>query len=77
MLAQNLNVPRLIIEIDAKVVIDLLSSMCESNLSTHPYYDLFYDYRSLIQIFDKTLLQHTNREGNITANLLAKTETDL
>ena len=52
MLAQNLNVRRLIIEIDAKVVIDFLYLVCDSTFNTHPYYALIYDCRSLIQIFE-------------------------
>ncbi len=55
-LSQNLNIWRLIIEINAKVVIDLLSSMCESVLSMHTYYALICDCRSLIQTFEETLL---------------------
>jgi ribonuclease HI len=76
-LAQNLNVQKLIVEMDAKVVIDMLSAVCISNLSNHPYSALIFDCRSMIQNFEEIVLQHTYREGNSTADLLAKAGTDI
>ena len=41
------------------------------------YYALITDCRSLIQDFEEAHLQHTFREGNATADLLAKAEKNL
>lgn len=71
-LAQELNIKRLIIELDAKAVLDLVQTTNLTSLSHHPYGTLISDCRSLIQEFEETSLQHTYREGNATADLLAK-----
>uniref|UniRef100_A0A2N9IHI9 Reverse transcriptase domain-containing protein n=1 Tax=Fagus sylvatica TaxID=28930 RepID=A0A2N9IHI9_FAGSY len=71
-LAQELNIKRLIIELDAKAILDLVQTANLTSLSYHPYGALISDCRSLIQAFEETRLQHTYREGNATADLLAK-----
>ena len=58
-------------------MLDLVQPANLTSLSHHPYGALIIDCRSLIQEFEETSLQHTFREGNATADLLAKAGTSL
>lgn len=71
-LAHQQNIKKIIIELDAKAVLDLVQPANSTSLSHHPYGALIADCRSLIQEFDEANLQHMFREGNATADLLAK-----
>ncbi len=76
-LAHQQKIKRIIIELDAKVVIDLVQPANSIPLPHHPYGALIADCRSLILEFDEANIQHTFREGNATANLLAKARNSL
>jgi hypothetical protein len=71
-LAHQLNIKKIIIELDAKAVLDLVHLANFTSISHHPYGALITDCRSLIQDFEEANLQHTFREGNAIADLLAK-----
>jgi ribonuclease HI len=71
-LAHQIHIKKIIIELDAKAVLDLVHPAIFTSISHHPYGALISDCRSLIQNFEEAHLQHTFREGNATADLLAK-----
>jgi ribonuclease HI len=71
-LAKQYNIQKLIIELDAKVVLDLLMSDNNTSLCYHPLSALISDCRSLIHSFEEARLLHTYREGNFCADLLVK-----
>ena len=72
MLARWLDVSKIVIEIDVKSIVDLLNCEGDHGFQFHPCSVIFSDYRTLIQLFEVTLFQHTHREGNYCADLLAK-----
>ena len=76
-LAHQLNIKKIIIELDAKAVLELVHPAKFTSLSHHPYGALITDRRSFIQDFEEASLQHTFQEGNATADLLAKAGTSL
>ena len=70
-LAKNLNIKKLHIELDAKVVIDFI--IAQNNImADHPCNALISDCRLLIQTFEEMLVCHTYRKGNHCVDLLAK-----
>ena len=71
-LARDLNISKLIVEIDAKAIVDLINPMNVINMTSHPYSALINDCRYLIQAFEEARLQHVHRESNFSADLLAK-----
>ena len=71
-LTHQFNIKKIIIELDAKAVLELVHPAKFTSLSHHPYGALITDCRSFIQDFEEVNLQHTFREGNATADLLAK-----
>ena len=72
LLAQKHNIQNIIIELDAKAVIDLLSLDNHIDICSHPLSALITDCRSLIHSFEEAGLLHTHREGNFCADILAK-----
>ncbi len=72
LLARDLNISKLIVEIDAKAIVDLINPMNVINTTSHPYSALINDCRYLIQAFEEARLQHAHRESNFCADLLAK-----
>ncbi len=72
LLACELKICKLIVEIDAKSVVDLLKSESLGNTDSNPYSVLINDYRYLILSFKAASLHHTHRESNFCADLLAK-----
>lgn len=73
MLTRRLDVSKIVIEIDVKFIMDLFNCEGDHGFQFHPCSVIFSDYRSLIQLFEVALFQHTHREGNYCADLLAKT----
>ena len=71
LLARDLKICKLIVEIDAKSVVDLLKSESIGNIDSHPYSDLINDYRYLILSFDATSLHDAPQESNFCTDLLA------
>ena len=71
-LGKNLNIKKLHVELDAKVVTDIITTQNESSFSTHLCNPLIFDCRLLIQTFEEVLVCQTYSEGNHYADLLAK-----
>ena len=71
-LAKNLNIKNLLIEIDAKAVTDIINSQNDTSFVTHPYSNLILECRSLLWCFEDARISHTHREGNYCADILAK-----
>ncbi len=71
-LAKPYNIQKLIIELDAKAMLDLLMSDNNTFLCYHPLSALINDCRSLIHSFEEARLLHTYCEGNFCADLLAR-----
>ena len=67
-MALNLNIDKLIINVDASEVINLLSKPCNTNRLTQP---IVTDCRSMLQAFQEYRMQHCYRETNRVADLLA------
>ena len=76
-LAHQHNIKKLIIELDAKAVLDLIQPENLTSCSHHPYGALISDCSSLIQKLEDIRIQHIFREGNATADILAKARTKL
>uniref|UniRef100_A0A2N9FCR0 RNase H type-1 domain-containing protein n=1 Tax=Fagus sylvatica TaxID=28930 RepID=A0A2N9FCR0_FAGSY len=72
LLAKKYNIQKLIIELDAKAVLDLLMSDNNTSLCYHPLSALIIDCRSLIHSFEEARLCHIYREGNFCTDNLAK-----
>jgi ribonuclease HI len=72
LLARDLNICKLIIESDAKSVVDLLKIENLGNNAFHPYSALINDCRYLILSFEEAFVQHAHRESNFCADILAK-----
>ena len=72
LLACDLNICKLIVESDAKFVVELLKPVSPDIFGSHPYSALINDCRFLIQSFDETTIQHAHSKSNFCADLLAK-----
>uniref|UniRef100_A0A2N9FQ21 Reverse transcriptase domain-containing protein n=1 Tax=Fagus sylvatica TaxID=28930 RepID=A0A2N9FQ21_FAGSY len=72
LLARDLNIRKLIVESDAKSVVELLKPVASDMFGSHPYSALINDCRFLIQSFEEATIQHAHRESNFCADLLAK-----
>lgn len=68
-MAKTLNISKLIINVDASEVINLLSKPSDINRLTQPIAD---DCRNMLQAFKEHRMQHCFRETNKAADLLAK-----
>jgi ribonuclease HI len=71
-LARDLHISRLVVELDAKAVIDLLKPVPRTPFVTHPYSALIDDCRCLLHTFERVVIQHAHRESNFCMDLLAK-----
>jgi hypothetical protein len=60
LLARDLNIRKLIIESDAKSVVDFLKTEDLGNNAFHPYSALINDYRYLILSFEEAFVQHAH-----------------
>ena len=69
MLASQLGITQLLVELDAKVIVDLVLSTKPSNNS---YFSLLNDCRYLIRQFHWIKTSHVFREVNMCTNHLAK-----
>ena len=67
-MASNLNIDKLIINVDASKVINLLSKPYNTNQLTQP---IVTDCRSILQVFQQYRVQHCYRETNRATDLLA------
>ena len=68
-MALNEGIQRLIVELDAKVVVDLIKTNAATN---KPYAPLLYDCMYLLTRFNQAQVVHVYREGNCCADALAK-----
>lgn len=73
-LARKVNICKLIIEIDAKLVVDLINSVDYLITLSHPYSALIADCRLLIQSFEQACLLHIHHEGSFCIDLLTKAQ---
>ena len=69
MLASQLGITHLAVELDAKVVVDLVLS---SKTPNNSYTSLLNDCRHLLRQFQQTVIGHVFREANRGADCLAK-----
>lgn len=72
MLAENLNIRKLIIEVDALTVANFFSNANTRVDSSHPYNALIIDCKYLLQHFEDAHVSHVHSEANHCAGLLAK-----
>ena len=68
-MAKNLNIAKLVINVNAAEVISLFSKPSSDNRLTQPIVD---DCRNMLQVFQEYHRQHCFRETNKVADLLAK-----
>ena len=68
-LALNEGIQRLIMELDVKVVVDLIKSNATTN---KPYAPLLYDCRCLLTRFIQVQVVHVYKKGNRCTNALAR-----
>ena len=68
-LASQMGITHLAVELDAKVIVDLVLSRKTPNSS---YTSLLNDYRYLLNQFQPTKIRHVYREANRGADCLAK-----
>ena len=68
-LALNEGIQSLIVELDAKVMVDLINSNAATNKLYAP---LLYDYRYLLTRFIQVQVAHVYREGNRCADAFAR-----
>nr|POF08271.1 putative ribonuclease h protein [Quercus suber] len=67
-MALNLNIDKLIINVDASEVINLFSKPSNTNRLAQP---IVHEYRSMLQAFLEYHMQHCYRETNRVADMLA------
>ena len=68
-----MHICKLIIEIDAKAVVDLIIVDNAMSQDSHPYSALISDYRFLMHTFEEAHLHHVHLERNFCADLSSKT----
>nr|POE96986.1 putative ribonuclease h protein [Quercus suber] len=68
-LALSEGIQNLIVELDARVVVDLINSNVDS---VKPYSPLLCDCRCLLRRFPRVQVKHVYREGNRCADALAR-----
>ena len=68
-LASHMEINNIVVELDAKVVIDLV---CANNTPNRFYTPLLNDCRSLLTRFQGIRINHVYREGNRCVNKLAR-----
>lgn len=72
MLARTLNINKIMIEVDAQNVLNMVKPFSAPANHTHPYINLINDCRSILQSFEVAHIDHTHRKGNHCADILAK-----
>ena len=70
-LAKNLNIRKLLIEIDAQTIVNVINSHNSCSDSFHPYSNIINDYRFLLQCFEEARIDHIHPVGNHCADILA------
>ena len=72
MLAKNQSIKKLIVEVDALAIVNLISFENIERNSTHPYNAIIINCRSLLRHFEEARVKHVHRKANHCADLLAK-----
>lgn len=72
MLAKNLNIKKLLVEVDAMTITKIPSSDNMIFDSLHPYSAIIIYCKSLLQHFEDIQVNHIHREGNHCADILVK-----
>ena len=67
--ANQLGIQNIVVELDAKIIVDILQSNQETNNSFSP---LLLDCRLLLRNFPQSRVRHVFREANFGANAMAK-----
>ena len=73
LLCSSLNISRLIVEIDAKVLVDVIKNSAYVNQIISPILD---DCRQLMTSFQQVQLKHCYREANRCADMMARIGAD-
>ena len=68
-LANHLGIQNIVVELDAKIIVDILQSNQETNNSFSP---LLMDCRLLLRNFPQSRVSHVFRKANFCANAMAK-----
>lgn len=63
-LTRNLNIRKLLVEVDASVVANLFFADYSMQDTTHPFSAIIIDYRFLLPLFKEVHLKHIHCEGN-------------
>ena len=63
MLAKNQSIKKLIVEVDALAVVNLISFEKIERNSTHPYSAIIINCRSLVCHFEEARVKHVHREA--------------
>ena len=71
-LARNVNIRKLLVEVDANVVANFFSTESSVHDTTQPFSAIIIDCKSLLLLFEEVHITHIHREGNHYADLLAK-----
>ena len=71
-LARNLNIRKLLVEVDASVIANFISTDYSMQDTTHPFSAIIIDYKFLLSLFKEVHLKHIHREGNQCVDLQAK-----
>ncbi|PKI49502.1 hypothetical protein CRG98_030119 [Punica granatum] len=72
-MALNMGIQFLLVELDVKIVCDLVSEMINDNLSLMP---IIFDCRMLLGRFEGLRMQHIYQEANMVADQLARLASD-
>lgn len=68
-IAKSLGIKKIVVELDAKVVVSLITNSSKTKKSIN---STVMDCKNLLQGFEEYIIQHTYREGNRVADVLAK-----
>ena len=67
-MAKNIGVVKRVVELDANVVVNLITNMSKTKKSMK---SIVMECKNLLQEFEEYIVQHTYREGNRVADVLA------
>lgn len=68
-IAKSLGIKKIVVELDAKVVVSLITNSSKTKKSIN---SSVMDCKNLLQGFEEYIIQHNYREGNRVADVLAK-----
>ena len=68
-MAKNIGVAKIVVELDAKIAVNLITNMSKTKKSMK---SIVMECKNLLQQFQEYIVQHNYREGNRVADVLAK-----